>query len=106
MCVYFLILKYNFSNVISEFHISSINISTIHTPGTKFQNYVLFSPVTGVLLYLPSSTRAACPLRTYSMSTPDPHWTPLIHRYLRGLQQVKQDGVTFQDFMVNWLLYK
>ena len=58
--------------------------------------------VAGVFLYLPTTKGAACPRRMYSMSRPDSHWTPLVHKYLRGLdlQRDKQDGVAFQDFQV------
>ena len=58
--------------------------------------------VAGVFLYLPTASGAACPRRMYSMSRPDSHWTPLVHKYLRGLgpQREKQDGVAFQDFQV------
>ncbi|KAI0218488.1 hypothetical protein LSAT2_029826 [Lamellibrachia satsuma] len=68
--------------------------------GIAYQNST--TDMHGVLLYLPSSTRAACPQRTYSMSSPDQNWTPLVHKYLRGLQNVKQDGVIFQDFMLSY----
>ena len=34
------------------------------------------------------------------MSSQEADLTPLVHKYLRGMQRQKQDGVTFRDFQV------
>ena len=54
----------------------------------------------GVFLYLPSSTAPSCPRRVYPMSGHSAEWKPLVHKYLRGMQRQKQDGVAFHEFQV------
>ena len=59
--------------------------------------------IAGVFTYLPlpSSYGFVCSSRSISLSRPSSARTPVVHKYLYGFNQDRQDGVVFQNFMVS-----
>ena len=51
--------------------------------------------LTGTFIYLPSNRGDSCPLRRYSMTSPDADWQTLVHQYLYDVVEGKQDKVVF-----------